>query len=242
MTSSQYFKIQRNEAFKNMKEEEETLLEGNSALKTLSLQSTSCGKTASAYRKGIMVLKDIILLALAIPTFITLCQSTFTHLRSESTFEKGVSFALPGCNCGDSVEQAVELHCKYDSLAAAWLPPHCRDDELTAEFDTFGDGPNGTWQYWADVQHTRELAVKELGALADLPRGGPFYTTHRWHLMHCFFYWRKAIRSKELGTMLELRYHSDGHAKHCAEMLDADGKKGAQAGVVLNSNLWEALQ
>lgn len=189
-----------------------------------------------------MVLKDIVLLALSIPTLITLCQTTFNHFHSNRVQQNGVSFALPGCNCGDSAAQALDLNCQYDSLAAAWLPPHCRDDQLKAEFDAFGDGPNGGWQYWSDVQHTQALAADELGALADRPRGGPFYTTHRWHLMHCLFYWRKAIRAQELGTMLELRYHSDGHAKHCAEMLDTDGTKGAQAGVVLNSNLWEALE
>ncbi|KAJ3480581.1 hypothetical protein NLG97_g8040 [Lecanicillium saksenae] len=234
--------MQKNEVFNSMKEEEETLLGDKSPAHGFTSQCAKNNKSSSVYHKTITVLKDVILLALAVPTLITLCQSTLNHFHSESTTERGVSFALPGCNCGDSVEQALELNCKYDSLAAAWLPPHCRDDELTAEFDTFGDGPNGTWQYWADVHHTKELAVDELGALADLPRGGPFCTTHRWHLMHCFFYWCKAIRSEELGTMLELRYHSDGHAKHCAEMLDADGKKGAQAGVVLNSNLWEALE
>lgn len=49
-----------------------------------------------------------------------------------------------GCYCGTSSAEAKSMGCKYDSLAAAWLPEHCRDDELTAEFDHSGDGPNGT--------------------------------------------------------------------------------------------------
>ncbi|EGX92881.1 hypothetical protein CCM_04253 [Cordyceps militaris CM01] len=241
MASTRYLELQRSGRLGAMKEEEETLLEQNDAGQTFVSRSSTTRRVSSVCRKSTMVLKDLILLGLAIPTLITLFQSSVTHFQHASAPGSGVSFALPGCNCGDSVAQAVELNCQYDTLAAAWLPPHCRDDELTAEFDAFGDGPNGTWMYWADAQHTKAIAVQDLGALADRPRGGPFYTTHRWHLMHCFFYWRKSIRAKSRGTMLELRYENDGHAKHCAQMLGADGNKGAQAGVVLNSNRWEAL-
>ena len=36
---------------------------------------------------------------------------------------------LTSCDCGPSIAEALNRGCKYDSLAAAWLPPHCRDDE-----------------------------------------------------------------------------------------------------------------
>lgn len=195
------------------------------------------------YQKSIAILKDLILLALAIPTLITLFRQAVHHIHPSdprhSEYKPGE--ALPGCNCGNSVAQALQLNCKYDTLAAAWLPPHCIDAELTALFDRSGDGPNGTWTYWADQKHTKEIPVEDLGALADEPEGGTFYSTHRWHLVHCFFYWRKAIRSKTIGVTLEERYDTESHAVHCSRMMDADSSRGSVSGVALNSNRWDAM-
>lgn len=68
-----------------------------------------------------------------------------TILRQVPFFnDHQLSPAHRGCYCGTSSTEAKSMGCKYDSLAAAWLPEHCRDDELTAEFDRSGDGPNGT--------------------------------------------------------------------------------------------------
>ncbi|KAL3961292.1 hypothetical protein ACCO45_002815 [Purpureocillium lilacinum] len=103
------------------------------------------------------------------------------------------------CDCGDS------------------LPPHCTDPELKAEWDKAGDGPNGRWQYWADANHTRELSMEEVSLLADTP-GEYFYTTPRWHLMHCFYYWRKQHRASFTGVTIEGRYKSERHVKHCGDM------------------------
>jgi len=49
------------------------------------------------------------------------------------------------CNCGETVSEAISRGCKYDSLAAAWLPDWCRDDELLAEFETLGPNADGSW-------------------------------------------------------------------------------------------------
>lgn len=60
---------------------------------------------------------------------------------------------LPGlsmCDCGKTIEEAQRRECKYDALATAWLPSYCRDDELTAEFERAGPGPDGAWNYFAD--------------------------------------------------------------------------------------------
>ena len=144
--------------------------------------------------------------------------------------------ALPGCNCGASIKQALELHCQYDTLASAWLPPHCRDPELTAQFDKAGDGPNGTWTYWQDREKTKEISVQAISALADTP-DTVFYNEHRWHVVHCQFYWRKAVRALRLGTTVEPRYSSERHAIHCAQMMDLDGSQYMTATrVALNSN------
>ncbi|KAK7726499.1 hypothetical protein SLS63_007660 [Diaporthe eres] len=124
----------------------------------------------------------------------------------------------PGpCDCGDSVAEAKSLGCQYDSIAAAWLPPHCMDKDLVAEFDKDGDGPDGRWQYWADANHTMELSLEEVGALADTP-GKLFWTTPRWHFMHCFYYWRKLQRSQTTGVKIEARYDNERHVTHCGKM------------------------
>lgn len=121
------------------------------------------------------------------------------------------------CDCGDSVAEAKAMGCIYDDMAPAWLPPHCTDPELKAEWDKAGDGPNGRWQYWADANHTRELSMEEVSLLADTP-GEYFYTTPRWHLMHCFYYWRKQHRASFTGVTIEGRYKSERHVKHCGDM------------------------
>lgn len=202
-------------------------------------------RTLFRYKKCILILKDLLLVALAIPTIVAFFNQTTTqHRPIAATYQiqQQSPGALPGCNCGKSVQQALQLNCKYDTLAAAWLPPHCRDDELTAIFDRSGDGPNGSWTYWQDSKHTKEFAIQDLGALADLPQGGAFYTIHRWHLVHCFFYWRKTIRANRLGVTLEQRYNTESHVTHCAKMMDNDGKRGAVSGVALNSNRWDAMK
>ncbi|KAI0876498.1 hypothetical protein GGS24DRAFT_451071 [Hypoxylon argillaceum] len=139
------------------------------------------------------------------------------------------------CYCGDSIAEARTLGCEYDTLASAWLPQHCIDKELTAEFDHSGDGPNGTWQYWADYSHERELTLDQLAGLADVP-GAIYYMSSQWHVVHCIFYWRKQMRLSHTGVTLEPRYNHEVHAKHCG-MVFQYPKLTSQAGVVLNSNL-----
>ncbi|RAK97888.1 uncharacterized protein BO80DRAFT_326788, partial [Aspergillus ibericus CBS 121593] len=121
------------------------------------------------------------------------------------------------CDCGDSVSEAKSLGCKYDTIAAAWLPPYCIDADLTAEFDLAGDGPGGRWHYWIDSNHTAEYSLEEVGMLADRP-GSFFWTTPRWHFMHCLFYWRKQQRAKFTGVVIERRYDTERHVKHCGEI------------------------
>ncbi|OQE26035.1 hypothetical protein PENFLA_c007G08929 [Penicillium flavigenum] len=72
------------------------------------------------------------------------------------------------CDCGRNVEEALSKHCVYDSLATAWLPPHCRDDELTAEFDQSGPSPDGSWPYYADANGTIPIEKAEVALLERL--------------------------------------------------------------------------
>lgn len=120
------------------------------------------------------------------------------------------------CLCGSSTAEAEAMGCKYDSLAACWLPDHCRDDELTAEFERAGTEPNGEWPYWADTNATKRISLKEVGLLADRPKSeAMFYSTFGWHKAHCAFYWRKEFRMRAKGLMLEDRYDRESHVAHC---------------------------
>ncbi|KAK7754600.1 hypothetical protein SLS62_003383 [Diatrype stigma] len=113
--------------------------------------------------------------------------------RSGSTAARTLS-----CNCGETVAEARANGCVYDSLAAAWLPPHCRSEAITAEFEAAGPLPpdrwGNTWGYWADQNQTQALTVEEVSLLPEAARRGEpahFFATHEWHVLHCVYYWRK---------------------------------------------------
>ncbi|OOF98774.1 hypothetical protein ASPCADRAFT_512947 [Aspergillus carbonarius ITEM 5010] len=71
------------------------------------------------------------------------------------------------CDCGTTINEALLLNCVYDSLATAWLPPHCRDAELTALFDKAGPEPNGEWSYYLDEDGTIPLTKDEIALLGE---------------------------------------------------------------------------
>ncbi|PWY95401.1 hypothetical protein BO94DRAFT_456032, partial [Aspergillus sclerotioniger CBS 115572] len=127
--------------------------------------------------------------------------------------------APKSCTCGTNTTTALSLNCKYDSLAAAWLPPHCRDDALTAEFDRSGPGPNGTWTYYADDHHTIPMSVEEVAMLAN-NQSARVKMTREWHVVHCLFYWRKMVRIRDrvVGgeeVLLEPSFDNEEHVRHC---------------------------
>ncbi|CAI7574188.1 unnamed protein product [Penicillium glandicola] len=130
---------------------------------------------------------------------------------------------LRGCDCGESVEEAISRGCRFDGLAMAWLPDHCRDDELAEEFNTMGDGSNGTWIYYADREHTIQMGPDEVAALGDHPEA-LVHMSVEWHTVHCIFYWRKQFRSD-----------SEHHIKHCGQIFLSPGS-GTKSGVALNTN------
>lgn len=129
------------------------------------------------------------------------------------------------CSCGKSLAEAIEMGCKYDTLAACWLPDVCRDDELSAEFDKSGTNPNGSWTYYADKNRTRELTLEEVSMLPGTT--GCFWASQRWHVLHCSFYWRKLWRQRETGVKMEEHYDSIGHIAHCEKLfLSHDNLEG----------------
>lgn len=119
------------------------------------------------------------------------------------------------CDCGRSIVEAKALGCKYDELAIAWLPPQCRDEELTLEFHHAG--PNNTvWPYFADQKATMTLTVDEVALFADT--GEPFYTTQYWYMLHCNYNWRKLYRTIKTGVVMDFRNNNEAHTKNCGDL------------------------
>ncbi|EXF81315.1 hypothetical protein CFIO01_00977 [Colletotrichum fioriniae PJ7] len=163
------------------------------------------------------------------------------------------------CNCGETIAEARANGCVYDSLAAAWLPPHCRSPELTTEFESLGpnepDTMGNTWGYWHDKNQTHPMTLEEVSQLPEAARHGQharFFTTHQWHLVHCVFYWRKmweaarcsrgvvgASCGKDGMLVIEKRYDTLMHINHCMTMFlmrDPLDHIAAEAGVALHSD------
>lgn len=172
----------------------------------------------------------------AIIIFLAVCGVfSLTRMISLSAHEIQAS---KHCFCGDSITEALALECKFDSLAAAWLPPHCRDEELTAEFARSGTGPNGSWPYFADSQHTIPLSLSDVAALAD-NQSAKAYMTYEWHVAHCLFYWRKmfrvGLRGVE-GEILEPSFDNEHHIIHCMKVImRGTNGIGPQGGILLDS-------
>ncbi|KAK3344834.1 hypothetical protein B0H65DRAFT_426502 [Neurospora tetraspora] len=124
------------------------------------------------------------------------------------------------CSCGSSLREAESLHCVYDTMAAAWLPPYCRDPVLTTIFDRSGPGQGGSWSYYADKDGSVRLSPHQISLLADKPKGeNVFWATREWHLAHCLFYWQKLVRMRDTNAIMERRFDGWHHARHCYGLL-----------------------
>lgn len=129
---------------------------------------------------------------------------------------------LSDCDCGTTIPNALLRNCTYDALAAAWLPPHCRDEALTSEFMHSGPGPNGTWSYFADANGTTPIDEAGIAALGDK---GSFWVGREWHLAHCVFYWQKYMRMRITGAVMEARFDNLPHVRHCGRLLTKEKPK-----------------
>lgn len=125
------------------------------------------------------------------------------------------------CACGHSIVEAKSMGCKFDSLASAWLQPACIDEELTYEFDHAGPGPNGEWYYYTNMDQTDTFTLDEVANLAE--SGISYWNTQAWHLAHCTFNWRKAVRSRFTGVQVEARSDTEEHVFHCEAMMKSIG-------------------
>ncbi|KAJ5959014.1 uncharacterized protein N7479_006164 [Penicillium vulpinum] len=121
------------------------------------------------------------------------------------------------CDCGHSIEEAISKRCIYDSLVTAWLPPHCRDDELRAEFEKSGPSPDRSWPYYADANAIIQIGKTQVTLLGDSK--GSFWGLRDWHNAQSMFYWEKYIRIRETGIVMERRFDSVAHARHCRRLV-----------------------
>lgn len=182
-------------------------------------------------RRYFAILKDVTVYALAIWGVWSLFSRSIDLRRLNHSY---LTTSSLGCSCGDSIDEALSLGCKFDALSMAWLPEHCRDDELTAEFDTTGKGPGGTWLYYADTAHTIEVNVAEVAAMGNDP-SKRVHMDKDWHQTHCFFYWLKLHRSRFNGKIVEPRSDTEGHIRHCGMVFREPGY-GTISGVALDTN------
>lgn len=199
------------------------------------------GKARNFLKPYLHTLKNTILIAFATLGFIGLIwhepniearKFSAIHLDQQGQAALVTTAPSHSCDCGKSVEEALYLGCKYDSLAAGWLPEHCRDDQLTDEFNRSGPGVNGSWTYWADRAHTQEISPEYIASMGGDP-DFRFYSSGLWHAVHCIFYWRKEFRQRVPGKVVEPRYNNEEHATHCGKVFLDQGHNSA-AGVALN--------
>lgn len=121
------------------------------------------------------------------------------------------------CFCGKTVEEAITMNCAFDAYAAAWLPYECIDQELSDLFDHSGPGENGEWPYFLDKLGNMPINKSEV-AMHGGSALGYIHTTHEWHIVHCHFYWQKQVRAKDTGVIVEARYDTLSHARHCEKV------------------------
>jgi hypothetical protein len=92
------------------------------------------------------ILKSLLIFSLAFWGFFNIVQKFPEAYRNHFDMISAHDHQLQGCVCGETVAEAISLGCKFDSLSMAWLPDHCRDDELTAEFETTGKGKSSAFR------------------------------------------------------------------------------------------------
>ncbi|KAE8152262.1 hypothetical protein BDV25DRAFT_138077 [Aspergillus avenaceus] len=168
------------------------------------------------------------------------------HARYSGADESGECDAHGTYYSPDSCRRprrSIANGCRYDSFAAAWLPPACRNDELIDQFERAGPNPDGSWPYYGDKNKTQVLSLEEVSMLPET--GGHFFSTHQWHLVHCAYYWKKMFLALKDGTIIEHRYNNLAHLGHCEMMFlkrDPLDTIVTEAGVSLHSDVIVTVQ
>jgi len=119
--------------------------------------------------------------------------------------------------CGSTLEEAQALNCVWDGLGGYWVPPACYDKEITEQF--LAAGP---WKYFNDHAGTQELAEEDLKY--RFGEENKYYTTLKYHRVHCSFQWRKMHRALEKGWKVENMLMDYHHTLHCGTVSLQEGQ------------------
>lgn len=179
----------------------------------------------SPIRRRLCTTTQVVVYFLAAWGFVSICLEATQHILTESPLTvkpdpyhpETLASNLNICDCGSTITEALSRGCIYDTMATAWLPPYCRDEELTAEFDRAGPGPGGTWAYFADANGTIALNKTQIGELGET--GGTFWASRKWHIAHCVFYWQKYWWIRRTGRVMERWFDTLAHVRHCSWLI-----------------------
>lgn len=80
-------------------------------------------KKVSSFRRWMVLCRKALLVT------VVLCLATELIVKLLYAIQQTRS-----CSCGTSIAEALSKKCVFDPLVPGWVPPHCRDDELTEEF------------------------------------------------------------------------------------------------------------
>ncbi|KAJ8123414.1 hypothetical protein ONZ43_g634 [Nemania bipapillata] len=133
-------------------------------------------------------------------------------------------------SCGDTLEEAQALECRFDQLVKAWLPPSCPSYGLEEYLDGGYASSNISgeqWPYWKDKDKARPMSIEELGLIAsnDGP-GAEYWTTAREHMTHCAWMLIRMAYTFTSGERTDFLVSNFPHAKHCALFMLDQGLQG----------------
>lgn len=116
--------------------------------------------------------------------------------------------------CGETLEDAHQRGCIFDSLTLTWLHPECSFHGHQEFLETSG---NKTWHFWQDKHGTVEYASYQ--SLSLLPPGTTYYVTQGEHLNHCMWNMLRVHDALLNGKRLDAVTSKYQHSKHCLSML-----------------------
>ncbi|KAK5050519.1 hypothetical protein LTR84_003800 [Exophiala bonariae] len=154
----------------------------------------------------------VFLLTSSVWLAISLAIPAISNSRSVGTADQvqNVTSNAWALDCGDSVEEAKALGCKYDVLLNHWVPAPCVDDEFVQEYQE-----DDSWAAYYDEDMTHQIMTSDEMSELDI-----YYTSVRDHVNHCAMIWKKQFyvlfeERSAFDSVIVTPYHTD----HCAQYL-----------------------
>lgn len=118
--------------------------------------------------------------------------------------------------CGNSIQEAKRMGCKYDVLLNNWIPTQCVDKESTDEYEKAG-----TWNGFTDENRTQQISSIEAMSEMDF-----YYTSTKDRLNHCSMLWKKQFHVLfEERPSIDAIIASWAQTEHCSQFLTEIGDK-----------------